>query len=52
MRYLDDVLVVLGCILIVGATASWSLLAAVYVAGGILILAGIVVSMAERLGPK
>lgn len=51
-KYLDDVLVVAGCLAIIGATFLWSVVAGLYVVGLSLIGAGVVVRYERKRGEK
>jgi hypothetical protein len=51
-KYLDDVLVLLGFGLMVFATWRWSVTAAIYVCGVILISLGVVVYFKQKGGAK
>jgi hypothetical protein len=46
-KHLSDVLIVVGCGLVVFATWVLSWIAAVYVAGGILIVLGVLIAIGE-----
>lgn len=47
-KYLDDILYVCGCGLIIYATYLLSFIAALYVGGGLLIVAGVLVSLGGK----
>ena len=51
-KYLDDILVILGCICLVVATALWSEIGAFYVSGVLLIGGGVVVGLGDKRGKK
>lgn len=44
-KHLDDVMIALGCALIVAATVQLSWIAALYVAGGMLVVFGILAGL-------
>lgn len=46
--YLDDILILAGSGIVVYATSLWSIIGAWYVAGGIMILGGIVVGLGRK----
>ncbi|MBI4928322.1 MAG: hypothetical protein HY835_11190 [Anaerolineae bacterium] len=51
-KHLDDVLTVSGAGLVIGATAALSVVAAVYVAGAFLILAGVLIGIGNARAVK
>jgi Flp pilus assembly protein protease CpaA len=51
-KHLDDVLTISGAGLVIGATAALSVVAAVYVAGAFLILAGVLIGIGNARAAK
>ncbi len=47
-NYLDDVLIIVGCSLLIYATSLINFIATWYVAGAILIILGVLVGMGEK----
>ncbi len=48
----DDVLILAGCWLVVYATYRLSLTAAIYVAGGMMIVSGVVIGLGQKGGKQ